>query len=78
MAAEIETVLAGMTDEQRADPQFFPDNYGAWTLYFRDRHARELASYDGPPPAPSRNNAAGRRRWWSAPGRTLTAVLEHI
>jgi hypothetical protein len=25
-----------------------------------------------------RNNAAGRRRWWSAPGRTLEFILKHI
>jgi hypothetical protein len=25
-----------------------------------------------------RNNTAGHRRWWSAPGRTLEFVLEHI
>jgi hypothetical protein len=67
-----------MSDEQRAEPRFYPDNYPAWTAFFRRRYKRELASYDGPPPPPARNNAAGRRRWWSAPGRTLEAVLTHI
>jgi hypothetical protein len=59
-----------MSDEQRADPRFYPDNWR--------RYERELAAFDGPPPLPARNNAAGRRRWWSAPGRTLEFVLEHI
>lgn len=74
----IEEIRDTMSEEQRADPRFFPDNYDAWNAFFQRRHQRELASYDGPPPPPARNNAAGRRRWWSAPGRTLEAVLAHI
>jgi hypothetical protein len=76
--AAIDEVLETMSDEQRAEPHFFPDNREAWTAFFRRRYERELAAYDGPPPPPARNNAAGRRRWWSAPGRTLEFVLEHI
>jgi hypothetical protein len=76
--AAIDEVLETMSDEQRAEPRFFPDNREAWTAFFRRRYERELAAYDGPPPPPARNNAAGRRRWWSAPGRTLEFVLEHI
>jgi hypothetical protein len=67
-----------MSDEQRAEPLFYPDNYPAWNTFFHHRYERELAAYDGPPPPPARNNAAGRRHWWSAPGRTLEAVLVHI
>jgi hypothetical protein len=76
--AAIDEVIKTMSDEQRADPRFYPDNQEAWTAFFRRRYERELAAYEGPPPPPARNNAAGRRRWWSAPGRTLEFVLEHI
>jgi hypothetical protein len=76
--AAIDEIIEGMSDEQRADPLFYPDNYPAWNALFRRRYERELAAYDGPPPPPARNNAAGCRRWWSARGRTLEAVLEHI
>jgi hypothetical protein len=76
--AAIDEVIETMSDEQRADPCFYPDNREAWTAFFRRRYERELAAYDGPSPSPARNNAAGRRRWWSAPGRMLGFVLEHI
>ena len=78
LEAEIDAVLVNLSDEQRAEERFWPDNYEAWTQFFRQRYERELAQYDGPPPPPARNNAAGRRRWWSAPGRTLENVLTHI
>jgi hypothetical protein len=76
--AAIDEVLETMSDEQRADPRFYPDNREAWMAFFHHRYERELAAYDGPPPPPARNNAAGRRRWWSSPGRTLEFVLDHI
>jgi hypothetical protein len=76
--AAIDEIIEGMSDEQRADPRFYPDNYPAWNAFFRRRYERELAAYDGPPPPPARNNVVGRRRWWSARGHTLEAVLEHI
>jgi hypothetical protein len=76
--AAIDEILEGMSDEQHADPRFYLDNYPAWNTFFRQRYERELAAYDGPPLPPTRNNASGRRRWWSAPGRTLEAVLAHI
>jgi hypothetical protein len=41
----IEEVLETMSDE----PRFYPDNYHAWTAFFRRRYERELASYDRPP-----------------------------
>jgi hypothetical protein len=69
--AAINEVLEKMSDEQRADPRFYSDNYQAWTAFFQHRYERELASYDGPLPPPARNNTAGRHRWWSTPGRTL-------
>ncbi|KAK1650011.1 hypothetical protein QYE76_067816 [Lolium multiflorum] len=62
LEAEIDAVLVTLSDEQRAEPRFFPDNYEAWTDFFRRRYERELAAYDGPPPPPAWNNAAGRRR----------------
>jgi hypothetical protein len=67
-----------MSDDQRADLRFYPDNGEAWMAFFRRRYERELAAYDGPPPPPAHNNTARRRRWWSAPGRTLEFVIEHI
>jgi hypothetical protein len=76
--AAIDEVIGTLSDEQRAEPRFFPDNYRAWNEFFRRRYERELASYDGPPPPPARNNTASRRRWWSAPGRTLENMLAHI
>ena len=48
MDAEIDVQLASMSDEQRADPRFFPDNYEAWREFFRQRYERELAAYDSP------------------------------
>jgi hypothetical protein len=56
--AAINEVLETMSDEQRAEPRFFPDNYQAWTEFFRRRYERELAAYDGPPPS----RAQQRRR----------------
>jgi hypothetical protein len=76
--AAVDEVLETMSDEQRADPRFYPDNREAWMAFFRHRYERELAAYDGPPPPPACNNAAGRHRWWSPPSRTVEFVLEHI
>jgi hypothetical protein len=76
--AAIDEVLEGMSDEQRADPRFYPEKYQAWMAFFRRRYEWELAAYDGPPPPLVRNNAAGHRRWWSASGHTLEAVLVYI
>jgi hypothetical protein len=46
----INEIIEGMSDEQRADLRFYPDNYPAWNAFFRRRYERELAAYDGPPP----------------------------
>jgi hypothetical protein len=61
--AAIDEVLETMSDEQRADPCFYPDNREAWMAFFHRRYECELAAYDGPPPSPARNNAAGCRHW---------------
>jgi hypothetical protein len=74
----IDGVLKTMSDEQRAEPRFFPGSYPAWNEFCRCRYEWELAAYNGPPPPPTHNNAAGRRRWWSALGRTLENMLAHI
>jgi hypothetical protein len=75
----IDEILEGMSDEQRADPRFYPDNYPAWNAFFQRWYERELTTYDSPPPPPACNNTAGRRhRWWSVLGHTLEAVLAHI
>jgi hypothetical protein len=36
--AAIDEVLETMSDEQRADPRFDPDNREAWTAFFRRRY----------------------------------------
>jgi hypothetical protein len=74
----IDAVIETLSDEQRAEPRFFLDNYVTWNDFFRHRYERELAAYDGPPPPPMCNNTADRRRWWSALSRTLKNVLTHI
>jgi hypothetical protein len=33
--AAIDEVIEMMSDEQRADPRFYPDNRQAWTAFFR-------------------------------------------
>jgi hypothetical protein len=32
--AAIDEIIEGMSDEQRADPRFYPDNYPAWNAFF--------------------------------------------
>jgi hypothetical protein len=66
--AAINEVLETMSDEKCAEPCFYPDNYQAWTEFFRRRYDRNSP----------RTTALPRRRWWSAPGRTLEAMLTHI
>jgi hypothetical protein len=53
LEAAIDEVLETLSDEQRAEPRFFPDNYPAWNEFFRRRYERELAAYDRPPPPPT-------------------------
>ena len=43
LEAEIDAVLVTLSDEQRAEERFWPDNYEAWTQFFRQRYERELA-----------------------------------
>jgi hypothetical protein len=40
--AAIDEVLETMSDEQCAEPRFYPDNQEAWTAFFRRRYEREL------------------------------------
>jgi hypothetical protein len=75
---EIKVSLAVMMDEERALLERYPENHSAWSADFRERYERELASYEGPPSPAARNNFEGRRHWWSALGRNLVAVLDHI
>jgi hypothetical protein len=35
--AAIDEVIETMSDEQRADPRFYPDNREMWTAFFRRR-----------------------------------------
>jgi hypothetical protein len=46
--AAINEVLEAMSDEQRAEPRFYPDNYPMWNTFFQRRYERELAMYDAP------------------------------
>jgi hypothetical protein len=46
--AAIDEIIEGMSDEQRADLLFYPDNYPAWNMLFRRRYECELTTYDGP------------------------------
>ncbi|KAM0861583.1 hypothetical protein ACQ4PT_045803 [Festuca glaucescens] len=67
-----------LTPEERNDPRWSPDNNHAWTAFFEGEREDRLAAYDGSGDPPANNNASGRRRWWSAPGRTLAWVLSYI
>jgi hypothetical protein len=51
--AAIDAVRVTLTDEQRAEERYRADNYDAWNEFFRLRHERELAAFDGPPPPPA-------------------------
>jgi hypothetical protein len=49
--AEIDALIKTLSDEQRAEPRFFPNNYVAWNDFFWRKYERELTAYDGPPPS---------------------------
>jgi hypothetical protein len=73
--AAIDEVLESMSDEQRAKPRFFPDNYPAWNEFFRRRYERELAAYDdddwyGTTPPRVGDAGQGSSRW--APTRAAS------
>jgi hypothetical protein len=57
----IDEILEGMSDEQRANPRFYPDNYPAWNMFF-------LLRATTPPTA-----AAGGARA-AAPSRPLSST----
>jgi hypothetical protein len=44
--ATIDAVIETLSDKQRMEPRFFPDNYDAWNDFFRHRYEHELAAYD--------------------------------
>lgn len=70
MAGEIQVVLAGisdedagMPDEDMEDSRWHPYNHAGRRQHFNERHARDLVSYVGSPPASAMNNTQGRRLW---------------
>ena len=67
-----------MTPEERNDPRWDPANHYGWSLFFQRQREDRIAAYDGNGDPPENNNSKGRRRWWSAPGRTLAWVLRYI
>ena len=74
---EIVAVRARLSQRERDEPRWDPDNAAAWTAYFEARHARQMAAMP-PGSITPRNNADSRPIWWGEPGRTLDRVLEHI
>jgi hypothetical protein len=71
----IDAVLVTLTDEQRAEERYRADNYDGWNEFFRLRHEREIAAFNGPPPPPARNNATagGVRRAARSPVYSRTS-----
>jgi hypothetical protein len=55
--AVIDEVIETLSDEQRAEPRFFADDYDTWNAFFRRRYERELT---GPHP---RRRARAHRAW---------------
>jgi hypothetical protein len=51
--ATIDDVRVTLSDEQRAEERYLPDNYDAWNEFFHRRYERELVAYDGPPSSSS-------------------------
>ena len=72
----------GLTDEQRAQPEWYPDNpanYERYDAAFRRIHRERLNRWDGPGLPPSNQyNHEGRRAFWGVRGRTLAYVIAHI
>jgi hypothetical protein len=68
----IDAVIETLSDKQRAEPRFFPDNYDAWNDFFRRRYKRELAPTTDlsllPCATTSPTAAGGTRR--AAPSKT--------
>ena len=74
----IQEVIAGLSHVQAVDPRWQPDNDAFWTQYFVRRHRQELTDECHNGPVEGCCNSKGRKRWWSARGRTLVFVLDHI
>jgi hypothetical protein len=64
--------------EEHNDARWSSDTDQAWITFFLREREDRLATYDGSGDPPVNYNASGRRRWWSAPGRTLAWVLGYI
>ena len=81
-AAVNKAFYAHLTNEERADPAWNPAdrrNVAQWRQRLDALRAEEIDSLgDDPIPPETKGNSAGRRRWWSEPGRTLAAVMRHI
>ena len=70
-----------LTPEQRQDPRWDPRNpanHGRYEAAFQRAYEEDFNRWDGPGPAPTDNNVAGREAFWSVPGRTLQFVMNHI
>ena len=70
-----------LTPEQRQDPRWDPRNpanHGRYEAAFQRAYEEDFNRWDGPGPAPTDKNVAGREAFWSVPGRTLQFVMNHI
>ena len=70
-----------LTPEQRQDPRWDPrnpTNHGRYEAAFQRAYEEEFNRWDGPSPAPTDKNVAGRKAVWSVPGRTRQFVMNHI
>jgi hypothetical protein len=48
------------------------------STFFAQQREDQIAADNGNAPPPENNNSEGRQRLWSAPGKTLAWVLDHI
>ena len=70
-----------LTPEQRQDRRWDPRNpanHGRYEAAFQRAYEEDYNRWDGPGPAPTDKNVAGREAFWSVPGRTLQFVMDHI
>jgi hypothetical protein len=68
----------GLPAERQANSQWHPDNDATCDGFFHTRRERELVDYDGDCIPSMAKNAAARRLWCGALGRTLAVVLDNI
>ena len=70
-----------LTPEERDDPAWNLENVGNNARYkraFQRAFDEEMNRWDGPGAPPRDKNVLGREAFWSPPGRTLAAVMDHI